>query len=437
MPEIDFAVVVFNSFPEAMALTWLSLSLLGIRPLFRQVLSIGCLQSIFVMILYFVIGKIISIPFGVHTFIQVAIFALIMHGVMRIPYKSACLATLIGVSIYCCLEAWVMPLYIFITGYSLNTFQNNWWLRMPYIILQMMVVVLIIFLVRRFNLWLPDGVEAGRSKTLLWLASLLLTQTLLINFFCWKYYLAYADPFQAPIHLYFVLINAILPLITMIIIRQLMGFIRREVEDKAQLDTLSHVEKLLYTMRTQRHDFSHELQVVYGLLQVEEYQEALNYLKKSVTEVAATSELVKTDNLGVTALLYTKTGLAEARKIALHITVETSLKQAPLEGRDINVILGNLIDNAMDAVEKLPIPERQVSVTIGLGIDGYILEVQNYGAPIPPAIIGKIFMPGVSTKGQGHGMGLYSIQKLVSKYNGKIKVKSDNNGTSFHVVIPE
>lgn len=437
MPEIDFAVVVFNSFPEAMALTWLSLSLLGIRPLFRQVLLIGCLQTIFVMILYFVIGKIISIPFGVHTFIQVAIFALIMHGVMRIPYNSSYLAGMLGSSIYCCIDSWVTPVYIFVTGYSLTAFMNDWWLRIPYFTLQMLIIILIIYIIRKFSLWLPERVEAGRSKTLLWLAGLLMTQTLIIDFFCWKYYLAYADVFQAPIHLYFVLINAILPLITMIIIRQFMSFIRREVEDKAQLETLGHVEELLYTMRTQRHDFSHELQVIYGLLQIEEYQEALNYLKKSVTEVAATSELVKTDNLGVTALLYTKTGLAEARKITLHITVETSMKQAPLEGRDINMILGNLIDNAMDAVEQLPVPERRVSVSIGVGIDGYILEVQNYGEPIPPDIISKIFMPGVSTKGQGHGMGLYSIQKLVSKYNGKIKVKSDNNGTSFQVVIPE
>jgi len=437
VPEIDFKVVIFNSFPEAMVLVWLSLSLLGIRPHFFQIILSGSLQTVFVVLLYFVIGKLISIPFGVHTIIQLVIFALILHHVIRIPYRSSFLAVLLGSSIYCCVEAWVVPLYIFITGQSITAFLNNWWLRVPYFTLQLLVVVLIIFFIRRFSLWLPDGVEAGRSKMLLWLAGLLQTQTLLIDFFCWKYYLAYADAFQAPIHIYFVLINAILPLITMIIIRQLMVFIHREVEDKAQLDTLGHVEELLYTMRTQRHDFSHELQVVYGLLQVEEYQEARDYLKKSVTEVAATSELVKTDNLGVTALLYTKTGLAEARKIALHITVETSLKQAPLEGRDINVILGNLIDNAMDAVEQLPIPERRVSVIIGQNLEGYVLEVQNYGQPIPPDIIGKIFMPGVSTKGQGHGMGLYSIQKLVSKYNGKINVKSDNNGTSFHVVIPE
>jgi two-component system sensor histidine kinase AgrC len=437
VPEIDFMVVVFNSFPEAMVLAWLSLSILGSRPNFRQILLIGCLQTIFVVFLFFIIGKLISIPFGVHTVIQVAVIALIMRGIMRIPYISSFLAALLGCSIYSCIEAWMMPLYIFITGHSVTALLNNWWLRMSYFTLQMLVVMLVIFFIYRFRLCLPDGVEAGRNKTLLCLAGLLLTQSLLINFFCWNYYLNSADVFQTSIHLYFILINALLPLTTMIIIRQFMAFIRREVEDKAQLDTLCHVEELLYTMRTQRHDFSHELQVVYGLLEVQEYQEARDYLKKSVTEVAATSELAKTDNLGVTALLYTKAGLAEARNIILHISVETSLQQVHLEAREINLILGNLIDNAMDAVEQLTVPERRVAVTIGQGLDGYVLEVQNYGSPISPEIIDKIFMPGVSTKGEGRGMGLYSIQKLVSKYNGKIRVTSDSDGTSFNIVLPE
>jgi signal transduction histidine kinase len=436
MPEIDFTIIIFNSFPEAMVLAWLSLSLLGMRPSFRQILLIGGGQTLVVMFLFLVLGKWTSIPFGLHTVIQVVTLSLLMYAIMRIPYKSSCLAALLGISIFSCIESWVMPLYIFVTGHSVTAFSNNWWLRMPYFILQMLIDIVVIFLIRWCNFGLPEGVDAGRNKKLLWLAALLLAQSLLINFFCWRYYLAYTDYFQAPIHLYFILINAIVPLITMIIIRQFMAFIRREAENKAQLGTLCHVEELLNTMRGQRHDFSHELQVIYGLLEVQEYQEARSYLKKSVEEVAATSELVKTDNLGVTALLYTKTGLAEARKINLHITVETSLQNSPLEARDINLILGNLIDNALEAADHLPVPERRVDVIIGQGLDGYVLEVKNYGPPISPPIVVSIFMPGFSTKGEGRGMGLYTVQKIVNKYNGNIHVISDSKGTCFRAVIP-
>lgn len=54
----------------------------------------------------------------------------------------------------------------------------------------------------------------------------------------------------------------------------------REIELKAQLDTLRQLEELLYTMRIQRHDFTHELQVIYGLLEIQEFQEAREYIKK-------------------------------------------------------------------------------------------------------------------------------------------------------------
>lgn len=137
--------------------------------------------------------------------------------------------------------------------------------------------------------------------------------------------------------------------------------------------------------------------------------------------MAATAELIKTGNLGITALLYTKTGLAEARKIDLQITVETSFQQFSQQTRDINFILGNLIDNALDAVKDQPVPER---------------EVKNPWPNIPSNVVDKLFAPGFSTKGEGRGMGLYSTQKLVQKYNGDIKVKGDCNGVCFKVIIP-
>ncbi|WP_200800695.1 ATP-binding protein [Carboxydothermus pertinax] len=52
-------------------------------------------------------------------------------------------------------------------------------------------------------------------------------------------------------------------------------------------------------------------------------------------------------------------------------------------------------------------------------------------------MIEKIFEPGFSTKGEGRGMGLYSVKKLVKKYNGNIQVKSDANWTIFTVRIPD
>ncbi|HML32148.1 sensor histidine kinase [Sporomusa sphaeroides] len=424
-----------------MVLALLSLSLLGIRPGFRQILLIGGLQALFVAVLFLFVGKLLDIPFGVHTVLQAAALAMIIHRVMRIPYKSSCLAVIFGVSVHLCIETLMYPLMVFIIKNSVPAIINsdNWWLRMPMFIMQMMATLLVVFLIYRFNIRFMGGWKRERGKSFFLVAGLMFVQSILILLLGWQYYMIYKDAvnFGMPIHLSLILVNAAIPVITLLIIKQFTGFIRNEVETQAQLDTLRHIEELLNTMRIQRHNFTHELQVVYGLLEVQAFQEARDYLKKSVSEVAATSKLVKTDNLNITALLHTKAGLAEARSIDFYITVKTSLRQLPLEVRDINLILGNLIDNAMEAVAELPVPERKVEVMIWQDFKGYAIEVKNGGSYISSEVIANVFAPGFSTKGEERGMGLYSVQKLVHKYHGDIQVKSDCSGTSFQVVIPE
>jgi len=439
MPELNFTMFVLFSFPEAMVLAWLSLSLIGGRPEFYQILRIGLAQTLFDAFFFLYAAKLIWLPFGVHTVLQVVVLSGIIWRVMGISYKSSFLSVIFGFTVYVAIESFMLPLVISVTGHPMAVVnERNWLMRLPYHALELTINLTVILLIRRFHIWLMGEWFAEKNVSFWGLSGLLFTQTMLIIGICYQYYSASQEYLDGvgTIRFYFMAANGILPIITLVIIRQLINFARRDVEVKAQLDTFSQVEELLRTMRIQRHNFTHELQVVYGLLEVEEFQEARDYLKKSVSEVAATSELVKTDNLDVTALLYTKTGLAEARKIDLDIRVETNLKQFPLEARDINLVLGNLIDNAMEAVEGLSILERKVEVAIRQDLEGYVLEVKNYGQPIAENIADKIFEPGFSTKGEGRGLGLYSIQKLVHKYNGTIRVRSDSQDTCFLVVIP-
>jgi two-component system sensor histidine kinase AgrC len=219
-------------------------------------------------------------------------------------------------------------------------------------------------------------------------------------------------------------------------IKRIVALIENKITAKTQTETIRHLKELLYTIRAQRHNFSHELQVVYGLLEVNAFEEAKNYIKNSMSEIAATSELVKTDNIEITALLYAKTGLAEARKIELQIEVKTSFKQPPFESRDINLILGNLIDNALEASLELLPGQRKVVVIFSQNNQGYLLEVRNNGSLIPTELMEQIFEPEFSTKGKGHGMGLYTVKKIVQKYHGTIQVSSDSCDTCFKILIP-
>ncbi|GAV24055.1 histidine kinase [Carboxydothermus pertinax] len=240
-----------------------------------------------------------------------------------------------------------------------------------------------------------------------------------------------SDPFML------ILMDALISILFIFSMKRILNLLHEEIKLKTQLDYLNQIEELLRTLRLQRHNFNHELQVIYGLLEVEAFREAKEYIKKYLEEIAVTSVLIKTDKLEITALLQTKASLAESRKINFKVEVKTSLRELPLKVRDLNVILGNLIDNAFEAVEGMPLEQRKVEVELTKDLMGYVFIVKNYGLPIKPELIEKIFEPGFSTKGEGRGMGLYSVKKLVQKYNGNIQVKSDANWTIFTVQLPD
>jgi len=445
MEKMSLLVMLFISFPEAMLVGLLGLLILGFKPKLKQILLIGLFEAV---ISYFILS--LPLPFGIHSVLQFISLSLVIYFVMFIPYKISLLATLIALSIYASLESLYVPIFINLTGLSYTSFIDDFWSRLVFFTPEVVILVLVNLLVLRFNnklakfrdlIFKINNLEKNpfQINKSFHLIILFLAQYFLIVLF----YLVNIDwinegsmskhPASVPVPV--MLIVTVLPVIAIVLIKRVVALINSEAETRTQLEALKHVEELLHTIRAQRHNFSHELQVAYGLLEVEAFQEAKNYIKSSMAEIAAASELVKTDNLGITALLQTKTGLAEARKIKLSIEVRTSLKELPLETREANIILGNLIDNAFEAVNQMPPKLRNVEVVLSQDIGNYVFEIRNHGV-IEPELVNKIFEPGFSTKKEGRGMGLYSVDRLVRKYNGRIDVNSSAGCTCFNIFIP-
>jgi signal transduction histidine kinase len=448
MENLTFPVQILISFLQAILVGFLGLTILGFKPTLRQILLIGFFQGIMGAIIY-----LFSIPFGMHTLLQFIIFSLIIYLVILIPYKICFLAALLGFSIYVVIEAISIPFLLSLTGCSLTMIFNNIWLRLAFFLPIAVILMLIIFLIRRFNskfteyhdMIIKSEMIGGKKQSFqisksVPLISLFLAQSFFIALFYAANYVSVNDPSVrdtlTSIPFLAVSIVVILSAAAIIMIKRVLALIENEIETKTRLDSLRHVEDLLHTIRAQRHNFCHHLQAIYGLLEVKAFHEAQDYIRDNMSEVAATSELVKTDNLGITALLQTKTAMAEARKIKLNIEVKTSLQNLPPETSDVNIILGNLVDNALEAVNEMPLEQRTVEVILFQDLKGYIFEVKNYGPPLKPEIINKIFDPGFSTKGEGRGMGLYSVDRLVKKYNGNIEIIRSSSSTCFRVYIP-
>lgn len=202
-------------------------------------------------------------------------------------------------------------------------------------------------------------------------------------------------------------------------------------------ESLSNLEELNLKLRAQRHEYLNEMQVVYGLLELGEYEEARDYLKPVYTDIAKVSKALKTVKPAVNALLQAKMETAGRMGVGLFVEVSSNLSAIRMEQWDLCKVLGNLIDNALTAVADID-GEKYVRVQIAENEEVYLLEVYNNGPVIPKEKQELIFKKGYSSKKEeGHGMGLGIVKEIVSMAMGRITVSSNKGKTLFSVYIPK
>lgn len=195
--------------------------------------------------------------------------------------------------------------------------------------------------------------------------------------------------------------------------------------------SLEQMEKLNNTLRAQRHDFMNHLQIVYSLMEMEEYEEAQSYIDKVFNDIQKVNKVLKTSNPAVNALLQAKLLYAEKKGINMEVAVTSQLKDLKMPSWEFCRVLGNIIDNGIYALQSKDI-NRILQVELYEDIKMYRFRIKNNGPEIPKDIKNRLFEGGFTTKGQaGEGMGLYIVKELIESYGGSISVCSDENITIF------
>lgn len=199
-------------------------------------------------------------------------------------------------------------------------------------------------------------------------------------------------------------------------------------------ETVSQMSDLNQVLRAQRHDFLNHLQVVYSLIEMGEYAEANQYIEQVYGDIQAVSQSLKTACAPVNALLRAKMAEAKERHILLEASVHAAWKELPLPAWEMCRVLSNLLDNAMDALEKQE--NARIQVSLSEDIRGFSFAVGNNGPMIPKAVRASIFEAGFSGKGEGRGMGLFIARETLCHYGGELSVDSDEKGTVFSGFVP-
>lgn len=206
---------------------------------------------------------------------------------------------------------------------------------------------------------------------------------------------------------------------------------------------LSKVKQYSEALRSQTHEFSNKLYTISGLLQLKKTKEAIEFINK---ESQLHQEFIRflieriSDPL-ISAVLLGKMNRANELGVTLIMDEESSLYYKPTEQQreSLITIIGNLLDNAFDAVAKNKENQKQVKVSFTDIGPEMIFEVEDNGLGIDDNAINKIFTEGYSTKGQPHlGIGLHLVNELIETLEGSILFEdSELGGTCFIVTIPK
>lgn len=219
---------------------------------------------------------------------------------------------------------------------------------------------------------------------------------------------------------------------TIVGLYQLWGY-----QKKAMLESMKHLDELNLRLRAQRHDYLNQLQVVYGLLEMEEYEEAKGYLTPVFKDIMKVSKALKTVHPAVNALLQAKMEAAEKQEIDFYLEIRTDLAGISIPPWELCKILANIIDNSIQALQKNQ-GERKLNVEIYEDMEAFYFDISNNGPEISAEVRQQMFKPGFTTKSEeGHGMGLSIVANILREYDGEIKVKSAKERTGFTVILPK
>lgn len=216
--------------------------------------------------------------------------------------------------------------------------------------------------------------------------------------------------------------------------------IRDMSEISGLIDKLAGTEHYVSSLRGQTHEFMNQLQVINGLLELEEYPRALEFVGQITDnyhhDIGYVTDKIKWP--AMIGLILGKSKEAKEQGIAFKVAEDASVPQVAFDGK-VEVLLlrivSNLLDNAIGAIRQ---PDDRSLISLKLVLTGSQLQivVSDTGSGIAPDVRQQMFTQGFSTKGPHRGYGMGIIHAAVTALHGQLAI-TDNQpyGTVMTVLV--
>jgi sensor histidine kinase regulating citrate/malate metabolism len=195
---------------------------------------------------------------------------------------------------------------------------------------------------------------------------------------------------------------------------------------------VAEVENIYKQMRGWRHDYHNHIQTMKGYRALGQEEKIDGYLDSLEDDLTSVDTLIQSGNVMVDAILNSKLSLAKSQDISINAKAVVP-KDISIAAIDLCVIIGNLLDNAIEACMRVDeISKRFIRVYTDLKRENLYISVTNSSG-------GGIKKQGgryISGKGENHGFGLMRVDKIVDKYGGYIKQNNQDGAFTSEVMLP-
>ena len=190
------------------------------------------------------------------------------------------------------------------------------------------------------------------------------------------------------------------------------------IKHENQKDTIKKMEEFNLSLRKQRHDFLNHLEVIYGLIDCNEIDEAKNYLGLIEASVKINSLIDRINNPYMSIIISSFARKAETKGVRFELYGFSDFSKFPLSPIHTTTIMSNLLKNSLENCEANDCVYVETEIVRGY----FYLKISNDGKPIEiihgenPADWQKEIFEGKSTKGKDRGVGLLIIKEILSQY---------------------
>ena len=202
-------------------------------------------------------------------------------------------------------------------------------------------------------------------------------------------------------------------------------------QNKLLAQQIAEVENLYRTMRGWRHDYHNHLQTLKAKLDMGQGEGARAYLDRLEEDLDGIRALAETGNVSVDAILNAKLSLVLKKEIELNFKAQVP-QALTVSDIDLCVILGNLIDNAVESCERVEEDRRFLRLYIGVLKKQLYLSITNATAET----VRKIDAAYISAKRGNHGHGLKRIDRVVEKYGGYVNRQNEPGVFATEILLP-